>query len=89
MLFSLRINCPRLWYETSLASSASLSLRLKHELLVGGEINCSQVEVWHVVERLKSAVSQDENLEVFTLFDGLFDIRSEFSNVYLGEVEFD
>lgn len=66
----------------SLASSESLSLGLSDGLLVGGEINCSQVKVWHVVEGLESTVGQDENLEVFTLFDGPFDFRGEFADFY-------
>ena len=72
-----------------MASSVSLSLGLSDGLLVGSEINCSQVEDWHVVEGLKSAVSQDENLEVFTLFDGPFDFWGEFADFYFREVEFD
>lgn len=71
-----------------MASSASLSLELNDGLLVGSEIDCSQVEVWHVVEGLESTISQDENLEVFTLFNGLFDFGGESTDFYLRQVEF-
>ena len=58
-------------------------------LLVGSEIDCSEVELGHVVKGVESAVGEDEDFEVFTLFDGPFDFGSEFADFYFGEVELD
>ena len=89
MLFSLRMSWPRFWYEASLGSSESLSLGLRDGLLVGSEVNCSEVKLGHVVQGVESAVGEDEDFEVLTQFDGLFDFGSEFADFYFGEVELD